>query len=270
MTAQQTDPMLPKTESDIEPSKPSGTQTLLRGLALLECVADGVTDVKGIAERLGTQRSTTHRMLSSLVSEGYLHHIPYRGYTLGPKIIRLGARAVEQRPVAGLARAHIEALARETGDTVHLGIVDGVEVFYLDKIPGTRGLEMRSRIGQRMPLAFTGVGKALMLGMPAERWKALYVGGRDRVASDASPLDWPDYEAGMREAVARGWVYDFQENEMGIHCIGAPIFDISGQVAAAVSVASAASHLPTERMAAIAPKVRATADAISRELGWTS
>ena len=252
-----------------ETARAPGTQTLLRGLELLECVADGVAEVKGIAARLGTQRSTTHRMLAALVAEGYLHHVPWRGYTLGPKLIRLGARAVEQRPVAGIARPHIEALSEATGHTVHLGVVDGVEVFYLDKINGSRGLEMRSRIGQRMPLAFTGVGKALMLGIAPDRWQALYDGGRPRVAEDASPLPWPDYEQRMHEAVARGWVYDFQENEMGIHCVGAPVLDIAGDVVAAVSIAGAVSHLPADRLAELGPVVRATADAVSRELGWT-
>jgi DNA-binding IclR family transcriptional regulator len=144
-----------------EKSQASGTQTLLRGLALLECVAEGIGDVKGIAARLGTPRSTTHRMLNSLVAERYLLHVPYKGYLLGPKLIHLGMRALEQRPLVAMARPHIEALARRTGDTVHLGVLEGSEVFYLDKISGTRGLEMRSRVGLRMPIACTGLGKGL-------------------------------------------------------------------------------------------------------------
>ena len=249
----------------------SGTQTLLRGLALLECVAEGIGDVKGIAARLGTPRSTTHRMLTSLVAGGYLHHVPYKGYLLGPMLIELGMKAMEQRPLVALARPHIEALAQRTGDTVHLGVAEGVEVFYLDKISGTRGLEMRSRIGLRMPLASTGLGKAMMLGLPRERWRALYEGARALPApsADRPPLaPWPEFEQRLAGYLDQGWSFDLEENEVGIRCVGAPVRDVRNQVVAAVSVASAVPYMPESRMAELGPIVRATADAISKELGW--
>lgn len=269
-----------KTEEDLsvdavgmeEPPRASGTQTLMRGLALLECVADGVGDMRGILARLGTQRSTTHRMLGALVAKGYLHHVPYKGYTLGPKLIRLGARALEQRPIVAVARPRLEALVRETGDTVHLGEIDGTEVFYLDKISGTRGLEMRSRVGQRMPLALTGLGKALMLGVAPEQWRALYDEGIVRLTRsgrEARPLAWTDYAPRLAEAVERGWVYDHEENEVGIRCVAAPIRDIGGKVVASISIASAVSHMSADRMTELGPIVRACAEDISRDLGWT-
>ncbi|TBW41435.1 IclR family transcriptional regulator [Siculibacillus lacustris] len=244
----------------------------MRGLALLEFVAEGVTDLRGIVERLGTRRSTTHRMLGTLVAEGYLHHLPYKGYTLGPKLIRLGARAIEQRPIVAIARPRLEALAQETGDTVHLGVADGPEVFYLDKISGTRGLEMRSRIGQRMPLALTGVGKALMFGVAPAAWRGLYDDALDRLARAsraARPIAWDPYRDRLAAALSRGWVYDFEENEIGIRCVAAPIRDVTGGVVAAISVAGAVSHLSEERMTELGPIVRDRAAAISGDLGWT-
>jgi DNA-binding IclR family transcriptional regulator len=249
----------------------SGTQTLLRGLALLECVAEGIGDVKGIAARLGTPRSTTHRMLNSLVTERYLLHVPYKGYLLGPKLIHLGMKALEQRPLVAMARPHIEALARRTGDTVHLGVLEDAEVFYLDKIPGTRGLEMRSRVGLRMPVASTGLGKGLMLGLPRDQWQRLYEHARAFASrlQDRPPLaPWPEFEMRLANSIERDWSFDLEENEIGIRCVGAPVRDIRNQVVAAISVASAVPYMPDDRMAELGPVVRATADAISRELGW--
>lgn len=251
-------------------SKVVGTQTLVRGLALLECVADGICYVKDISTRLGTRRSTTHRMLSSLVAEGYLHHVPHRGYTLGPQLIRLGARAVEQRPIVGIARRHIEDLARRTSDTVHLGALDGAKVLYLEKIPGTRGLEMRSRVGQQMPLALTGLGKALMFGLPRERWRGLYDEALALASRDAHPRPWPEYEAQLAESVARGWAYDIEENELGIRCVAAPVYDISDAIVASISISSPIFYMAEARMRELGPVIRATADAISRDLGWES
>lgn len=250
---------------------PSGVQTLLRGLTLLELVGHGVHDVKGLSERLGVPRSTLHRVLSNLVAEGYLHHVPYQGYTLGYKLIYLGTRAREQRPLTQLARPFLEKLAEFCGDTVHLGQGEGAQVLYLDKLSGGRGLEMRSRIGQRMPLASTGVGRALMLGMPEARWRELYdeaVALKERTGLDKPDLPpWPDYLATMRDYRHRGWVMDFEENEVGIHCVGAPIYDVNGEVIAAVSVASANFHMPEKRMLELAPLVAATARSISEAMG---
>lgn len=249
----------------------AGTQTLMRGLAILDCVANGLSDVGAISERLGTARSTTHRLLSSLVQQNYLHHIPYKGYLLGPQLLYLGARAQEQRPLAALARPHLEALAQQTGDTVHLGIREGEQVLYLDKITATKGLEMRSRIGQRMPMATTGVGKALMLGLSLARWETLYqcaLGLRDAPGERPAMRPWDDYLAAMRQYQAQGWVRDLEENELGIHCVGAPVRDLSGEVVAAISVASAVPYMPDERMDRLGPVVLRRAQALSRELGW--
>jgi len=259
-------------EAAEEKLQPPGTQTLMRGLALLECVANGIGDVKGISAQLGTPRSTTHRMLNSLAAEGYLHHIPYRGYLLGPKLIRLGVIALEQRPLTAIARPHLERLAIATGDTVHLGVEEENQVLYLDKISGTRGLEMRSRIGNSKPIASTGVGKALLLGIPESRWRHLYDEAfSEQVRSGVAPMlpPWTEYLEALRGYCRQGWVFDLEENEPGIRCIGAPIYDVRGKVVASVSVASAELYMPHERMAELGPVVLETARAISRDLGWT-
>ena len=249
----------------------AGTQTLLRGLKVRECVAAGPHDAQGLAERLGTPRSTTRRILSSLAAARHLHHLPHRGYLPGRMPIHLGQRALEQRPLVAMAQPHCEALSRRTGDTIHLGIAEGAEVVSLLKISGTRGLEMPSRVGQRMPLATTGIGKALMLGMPEPRWRELHAAALalNARSPDRPPaLPWEAYAERMRACRARGVVFDLEENEVGIRCAGAPVHDWGGQVVAAISVASAAPFMPEERLEAVAPLVRATAEAVARELGW--
>src|ERR1700737_3359700 len=123
-----------------------GTQTLLRGLAILEAAAANAHDMRAFAAVLATSRSTTHRLVNSLVQARYLRQTSH-GYLLGPKLIELGMLALEQMPLTAVARPHIERLAQTTLDTIHLGVRDGDEVLYIDKIPGQRGLEMRSKVG---------------------------------------------------------------------------------------------------------------------------
>lgn len=248
-----------------------GTQTLSRGLEVLRLVGAGTTGASGIAAALEVPRSTAQRLLASLVAEGCLYRLPGQGYVLGPELIHLGARARAQQPVLAVASPALRRLAEASGDTVHLGVPDGDEVLYLDKIDGTRGLEMRSRPGQRMPLAFTGLGKAMLADHDEATLRALYERGADAQAARPDrvpPRPWEAFRDDIAAVRGRGYSLDLEENERGIRCIGAPVRDVEGRIIAGLSVASAAPFMPDERMARLAPLVVAHAQEISRELGW--
>jgi DNA-binding IclR family transcriptional regulator len=251
---------------------PAGTQTLIRGLAVIDAVAGGARTLQSIGTATGCTRSTTHRLVSALTGTDHLGIVPGLGYVLGSKLMALGYLAREQLPLSTIARPHLEILAERTQDTVHLGLTEGSEVFYLDKLPAKRGLEMRSRIGFRMPLAFTGIGKAMMLDMAEDRWLDLYESGRLwHEARGTAPSTFPplnDFMVRMHGYAEQSCAYDLEENETGVRCVAAPIRDASGSIVAALSVASAAQYMPLERLPELRPQVIATAAAISRELGW--
>jgi DNA-binding IclR family transcriptional regulator len=249
----------------------AGTQTLLRGLAVLEAAAGGAHDLRAFAAALGTTRSTTHRLVSSLVQARYLRQVG-NAYLLGPKLIELGTIALEQMPLTKVAHPHLERLAQATQDTIHLGVRDGDDVLYIDKIPGQRGLEMRSRVGHRMPLASTGIGKALMLDLDTPQWRTLFDAARRTLASlsfkpDLQPTATVFLERMVRYA-AGGYTFDLEENEASIRCVAAPVRDASGTIVAALSVASTLPYMPDERMQALIAVVQGEARAISEEIGW--
>jgi DNA-binding IclR family transcriptional regulator len=261
---------LPSTLLDITPQQ-AGTQTPLRGLAILEAAANGARDLRAFGAALGTTRSTTHRLVSSLVQARYLRQVQ-GGYLLGPKLIELGTIALEQMPLTAVARPHLEALAQHTHDTIHLGVRDGDDVLYIDKIPGTRGLEMRSRVGHRMPLASTGIGKAMMLDLPHDTWsKLLESSHRALAGASFKPDHRPDVDTflqRMTRYAQGGFTFDLEENEASIRCVAAPVRDASGAIVAALSVASTIPYMPHERMEELIPVVQREARAISEELGW--
>lgn len=247
----------------------AGTQTLMRGLAVVNAVAGGARDLRDICARIGVTRSTTHRLASCLVAERYLRVLPGVGYLLGPRLIELGFQAREEIPLATLARKHLDELAESTGDTIHLAVRDGAEALYLEKIPGKKGLEMRSRVGHRMPLAVTGVGKALLLDAPESEWMKLQRAGAP-VSQHAPGVTLPlqRFIERMREYAAAGHAFDLEDNEPSIRCVAAPIRDAGRAIVAAVSVSSTVPYMPMERMRQMVPVVRQTAQAISAELGW--
>lgn len=248
----------------------AGTQTLLRGLAVVHAVAAGARDLKAIALQVGTTRSTTHRLASALVDTRYLRWLPQVGYLLGPRLIELGFQARDQVPLVVLAEPWLAQLSEHTGDTIHLAVRDGDEVLYLHKTPGRQGPEMRSRVGHRMPLTRTGIGKALLLDAPQEEWQRLFQ------ASEQAPMAppaghpqpaWGPFMERMRDYVAGQYAFDLEDNEPSIRCVAAPVRDASGQIVAAISVASTIPYMPLDKMAALLPRVKAAAQAISVELG---
>ncbi|MFV0333510.1 MAG: IclR family transcriptional regulator [Tropicimonas sp.] len=254
----------------------SGTQTLMRGLELLECIGRGTSTVKAMTQELGLPRSTLTRMLSGLVAAGYLYHIPYKGYFLGPRLVELGERGAEQRPLVSIARPVLEALSASVRDTVYLGLFSQEAVLYIDKLPSSRGIDMQSQIGYRMPLASTALGKAMMMCLPEADWPDLYAissvstDERNPFDRDRFPpmRDFADLARDLREAKARGWSYDLEESEYGIRCVAAPVTDRGGRPVGAVSVSGALSFMPDERMEQLGAEVRAAAERISRALRW--
>ena len=240
----------------------------MRGLAVVQAVADGARDLKELCARIGVARSTTHRLASCLVQERYLRVLPGVGYALGPKLIELGFQAREAS--AGHAGApYLDGLADLTGDTIHLAVRDNDEVLYLEKIPGKKGLEMRSRVGHRMPLAATGVGKALLLDADEPQWKALHrVGGPVSSRAPGGQQGWEAFRERMRGYAAQGYAFDLEDNEPSIRCVAAPVRDASSGIVAAISVSSTVPYMSLERMDEMVPVVCDAAMRISAELGW--
>jgi DNA-binding IclR family transcriptional regulator len=244
----------------------AGTQTLARGLEILNAVADGASGLAEVADHLNLSRSTVHRLAATLVEHRYLNFTPRLGYSLGPKLLELGFLAGRQMNLPRVAREHLETLAASTGDTVHLAVLDGMKALYLDKIPGRRRVEISSRIGERQPLRSTGIGKALILDTTESRWREIYeYEDRDGYRYN---VDFSLWLKRMRDYATQGYTFDLEENEDHIRCVAAPIRDASGAIAGAISVSSAAQYMDEERMHRLTAEVRETALTISRDLGW--
>lgn len=255
-----------ETPAPKSPRQQAGSQTLLRGLDVLEAVADGPITLADLAVRLGMNRSTTHRLANALVDRRYLTFTPRSGYRFGPKLLELGYLAQEQADMVRLARPHLEALAAATEDTVHFGVLDSELALYLAKIPGRRRVEISSRVGDRQPLTSTGLGKALLLDSSPSTWERLF---RTDDPDGRRGIDYDLWKTRMQGYADAGYAFDLEENEDQIRCVAAPIRNAGGEIVAALSVSSAAQYMADERMKALTEDVLETAHAISAELGWS-
>ena len=255
-------------ESAVQPKKHAlaGTQTLYRGLDVVDAVAAGATSLTELAAAIGLTRSTTHRLATTLVERRYLVFSRHDGYVLGPKLLELGHLTARRMDLPRVAREHLEALSASTSDTVHLGILNENQVLYLDKVTGTRRVEVCSRIGERQPLRSTGLGKALILDAGEKQWREYY----DHEARLGNGYDVPmdEWLRRMREYAAQGYAFDLEENEDRIRCVAAPIRGVAGAIVGAISVTSAAQYMNDLRMRGVSFEVQKAAEAISAALGF--
>jgi DNA-binding IclR family transcriptional regulator len=244
-----------------------GAQTLVRGLDVLTAVANGNKSLQDLSEALGLTRSTTHRLATTLVEQRFLNFTPRVGYRLGPKLLELGHLASKHMSLTRVVHDCLEQLAAETGDTAHLGILDHGRVLYLDKVAGSRRIEVSSRIGERQPLRSTGLGKALLLDEPVETLRRIF---------ETEAKDFPGYTVAedewlqrMKGYAAVGYALDLEENEDRIRCVAAPIRDAANHIIGAISVSSAAQYMDDARMKALTAQVIAMVRVISADFGWT-
>jgi len=242
-----------------------GTQTLLRGLDVIELVAEGPITLGDLADRLGLTRSTTHRLASTLTDRRYLTFVPRSGYTLGPKLLELGFRVRDELDLPRVAGPHLEKLALLTEDTVHLGVLDQGRALYLDKIPGKRRINISSRVGELQPVSSTGLGKALILDHDEAAWTHFF---RAENGSQRTPLTLNEWLERMRHYAQVGYAFDLEENEDQIRCVAAPIRNVEGRIIAALSVASAAQYMSDQRMQTLTKDIVETGRRISEDLGW--
>ena len=241
-----------------------GSQTMMRGLDLIEAVANGMAGYVELSEKLGLTRSTAHRLASGLVERGYLSSTPRRGYRLGPKLLELGFVAQSQTDLVQIARPHLESLSMATEDTVRLGVLQNERVVYIDVVPGSRRITIANRPGDAQPLTSTSAGKALMLDDSESSWQARLAADLDAGRPGVDPMLWQER---MRAYAEAGCTYGLAENDDDVRGVAAPVRNASGRIVAAVSVSSVTHYMNEDRMERLSISVRATAEAVSRELG---
>lgn len=244
------------------------TGTLGKAVSLLELVAFAEKPMRftDVVEACGQPRGTVHRQLAHLLAEGLIDHAPDQTYVVGLRLLQLAAKAWSGNDLRSVAAPHLAALQDATQESVHLAVLNGGQVTYLDKIEGRHTLRMHSQVGKSSPVYCTGVGKAALSLLPA-----------DDLAELAAGLDFHRFtdntivtpEALVKDVAAirmNGYGFDLQEHEIGIHCVAAPVHAPGRNFHAAISVTGPAYRVDVEQLRKWAPQVRETADRISTEL----
>ncbi len=215
-----------------------------------------------LARRTGLPKSTVHRIMQALVEEGLLER---RGQEvrLGLRLFEIGQRVPRQRVLRDAALPYMADLWEATRQTIHLAVLEGTEVVYVEILHAPGGPEFPSRVGGRLPAHATGVGKAILAFSPPEVVQRVLEAGLSRMSGRtvAAPgLLLRELARIRREGVA----YDREESGPGIVCAAAPVLGRGGEVLGALSASGLSTRMRPER---IAPAVHTAALALSRTLG---
>ncbi|WP_418275003.1 IclR family transcriptional regulator [Isoptericola jiangsuensis] len=199
--------------------------------------ADGAT-LAELAAEVGANKSTLHRTLSALRHRGYAEQTDDGAYRLGPAILALGTTFLAEENLPALLRPALDALSAEIDELVHLGVLAGREVVYLEKVEPQRAVRVWSAVGRRRPAATTALGRALLAAGPLH--------DADDDATLEPYLVPATTTARLREALAEargtGVATETEENERGIACVAVAVLR-AGRPVAAVSITA-----PVERM----------------------
>jgi len=261
--------MLPKKRSSA--SSVILLSAVVRVFSILDRLSrESSVSLEELSREVGLAKPTVYRFLQTLQELGYVRRDEKDHWAITFKLFTMGSRALAHLDLYVAARPVAEALAEELGETVHMGVMESNAAVYVLKIESKYTIRMFSRVGRRIPLYCTAIGKALLaFTEPVERSAVIkdlhLIALTPKTLSCRSKL-----EVEIEKIRRQGYAVDDEEHEIGIHCIAAPVFDNTGDVVAALSVSWPVFRFATGSTAAMAARVRDAADRISSILGWSA
>lgn len=246
-------------------------QSVERAATVLAAFLEGRAElrVSDVAKHSGLGQSTASRLLATLEQIEYVERDPVSGlYRLGPALITLAGVAINEHPVHRESRQRTQDLAASLGLGANVAERRGDTMFYLSNFEGRLAPKSFVLMGQRNPLHATGIGKCLLLGVPAAERRTL-LGPELRRYTPNTPSTHEDLDRIVEQVGLRGYATEVEELALGRACIAAPILDRTGTVVAGLSISGPLSAMDLERREEeLARRVIEVADSISVGLGY--
>lgn len=221
-----------------------------------------------VVQATGRPKGTVHRMLSTLVNTGFASYSRATGlYALTLKAWRIGSSALRDFDIANLARPALDRLCSETGETVHLSVLEpSGEIVYVAKVVSPKSIVVQTRLGQLSPAWCTATGRAVLAH--DDRSAQLILAGRLLPRTPRTVTDVQELRRILMRVRETGYAVTRGENHPEMGGVAAPIWDHDEKVVAAVGVAMPVYRMTADVVRITIPRVVQTAQAISHELGY--
>ena len=226
----------------------------------------GVTE---LANQVDINKSSVYKILITLAKYGLIEQDPSTGkYRLSFGLLELSSSLLESLDLRTQAYPYLLELEKATNEVIHLVVLDQGEVVYIEKLEGNETLRMHSKVGRRAPVHCTGVGKAILAYLPSHEVDSILEKHGMAKHTEYTITDKKTFYRELERVRQQGYALDEEENELGIKCVGAPIFDHRGQVIAAISVSGPTVRMSEERKRELVQLVKDTSIKISRRMGY--
>ncbi|MGL6260032.1 DNA-binding transcriptional regulator KdgR [Vibrio sp. WXL103] len=251
-------------------TQPEAVSSVLKVFNILQALSEqkeiGVSE---LSQRLMMSKATTYRFLQTMKTLGYVSQDGEADkYSLTLRLFELGAKSLEYVDLIELADKEMKVIAEQTNEALHLGALDDDAIIYIHKIDSNYNLRMQSRVGRRNPLYTTAIGKVLL----AEREEDFvrdtlsridFVKSTDRTHENADQL-----LAELEIVREQHYGEDNEEQEPGLRCLAAPIYDRFGSVIAGVSISFPTIRFDEKRMSYYIGLLHKAGRNISEKLGY--
>lgn len=217
----------------------AGTAAFSKFVAVLQIIADqdAPLTIAQLATLSGYPRPTVYRILAALMAEGMVVENPRtRQFEVGPRLINLASRAWDRSDLRATAIDDLRALRDATRETVHLAVPSDTGMVYIEKLESPQAVRMTSRIGTRVTLYSSSVGKAYLAALDQQRRERLMGAIRMERFTEHTITDLAALRAEIDDTARRGYAEDREENEAQIFCYGAAIRGADGLPAACISI----------------------------------
>jgi IclR family KDG regulon transcriptional repressor len=246
-------------------------KSVVKALQILEAFTIDAPElsVADLEEKLSIPKVSIYRFLRILTKRGFVRQdLSSRKYSLGIKVFELGSIVLRNFELRKAAFPLIDDLSKASGETVHLGVLDGLQVVSIEGVESDQSLRISVPIGKRVCLHSTGIGKAILAFLPENELDAIIKNVTLPAFTANTIVDREALVREIQEIRISGYSVDNEENELGIRCVAAPLFDADARVVASISISGPAFRIPTERIPELANMVIIAADSVSKALGY--
>ena len=250
-----------------------GVQSIGRGFAIIEEIArnrDGI-GLADLSKRVGLHNSTTFHLVKTMVSLGYVRQLKdSKRYRIGRPLFALAASALDEIEMMSLATPVLDDLARATGESAHFSVPMGDAVVVLARTSGPGAFQLTDRVGVVRPAHCTALGKIMLAALAPDQFERIPATRRAQSAyAEIDHLGRAARAARSPRCGAPGFAIDDGEFDSELRCAALPVRDFSGQVIGAIGISGPVWRLSIEALQKRARLVRAAADRLSGEFGYT-
>lgn len=249
-----------------------GVQSIGRAFAILEEIARNREGI-GLAElskRVGLHNSTTFHLVKTMVSLGYVRQLKdSKRYRVGRPLFALAASALDELEMTSLATPILDDLSRETGESAHYSVRMGDAVVVLARTSGPGAFQLTDRVGVVRPAHCTALGKIMLAGLSDEQFERFLASAELKARTPNSIVAPEALRREIAEVRRTGLAIDNGEFDPELRCVAVPVRDFSGAMIGAIGISGPVWRLSIEALRGRTRAVRAAADLLSAEFGFT-